>query len=184
MNLIGNKGSLKPIEENDINHEFVDWLNDAEVMNFLGISKTLSHTLESTKKWVGKTNQDSDKRLWGIFGLEGDLIGHLRLDIEWTWGVCTINIGIYNKKFWGMGIGTEVINLATNFAFNHLNMQKVEAGVLEGNTGSLKAFQKAGFKIEGIREKRRYNNGKYVNDILLGRVKIACKKSNCDNTFK
>ena len=100
----------------------------------------------------------------------GSYIGNIRLDIEWIWGVGTISLLIGAKSYWGRGHGTEAIKLISEFGFNTLRLHKIEAGILEGNNSSLKAFQKAGFEIEGRKGGNRFNMGKRVDTIQVGRI--------------
>jgi len=57
-----------------------------------------------------------------------------------------------------------------DYAFKRLNLHKVTAGVVAIHDASIKAFQKAGFEIEGVRKKHCFFNGKYVDAILLGQI--------------
>ena len=63
---------------------------------------------------------------------------------------------------------SEAIGLMVDYAFHTLNLNKLTCGCYSLNKASLKAFQKNGFEIEGIRKKHRYNNGGYIDTILLG----------------
>ena len=56
------------------------------------------------------------------------------------------------------------------FSFKHLNLHKLEAGILEDNVASVKAFAKSGFKQEGVLKENRFSEGKYVDVIRMGIV--------------
>ena len=51
--------------------------------------------------------------------------------------------------YWGRGIMTDAIRLATYFAFQHLDVVRVYATVFIGNMGSRQALEKCGFGLDG-----------------------------------
>ena len=170
MRLIKDKISLKALDLTPKNLQKLQiWLEDEEVVKYGGFVKTMPQTIEHIKSYLNKLLENPNVRLFGIY-YKNNYIGNIRLDIEWLWRIGTISILIGKKDEWGKGYGTEAIKLISDFGFNTLGLIKLEAGVLDGNEGSLKAFQRAGFKIEGCRRKNRFCNGEYVDVILLGRV--------------
>lgn len=49
----------------------------------------------------------------------------------------------------GQECGIEAIRLVSDYAFKRLNLHKVTAGIVAIHQASIKAFEKAGFEIEG-----------------------------------
>ena len=72
-------------------------------------------------------------------------IGH----INWRSGIADVGIMIGEKKYWGKGLGTEVVNLITKYAFDYLSLRKLVAGTNANNIGMCKCFFSNGFKKEG-----------------------------------
>ena len=60
------------------------------------------------------------------------------------------------KRRWGRGYALAIILWITQYGFNDLNLFRLEAGCYEDNSGSLRAFLKSGFVIEGFFQKIRY----------------------------
>lgn len=158
-----------------------EWLEDEEVVRYGGVVKTISQYRGEVERYINKLLDNPNCRLFGIYLDNNNYIGNIRLDIEWVWRVGTISILIGDKDQWGKGYGTEAINLITDFGFNTLGLHKIEAGILENNNGSIKAFQKAGFEIEGRKKHNRFNMGKYVDVIMMGKVNASCQESNCNH---
>jgi [ribosomal protein S5]-alanine N-acetyltransferase len=50
-------------------------------------------------------------------------------------------------------------------------LHKISAGVNASNKPSLRAFEKAGLKIEGRRKEELYVDGKYHDGIIMGLTK-------------
>jgi len=61
--------------------------------------------------------------------------------------------------------------MIVDFAFNKLNLNKVYAYVLAFNERGKKAFEKAGFPVEGILKRDRFINGEYTDVFLMAILK-------------
>jgi RimJ/RimL family protein N-acetyltransferase len=72
------------------------------------------------------------------------------------------------KEFRGMGYSKPVLCAGTDFAFEVMNMNRIDGEVLENNIASLKSALYAGFTEEGIRRKSIYKCGEYLNSIHIG----------------
>lgn len=60
---------------------------------------------------------------------------------------------------WGMGIGTEATHLMLHYAFEILNLHRLQLHVWVGNKRGFAAYQRAGFKLEGtLREAMKHHN--------------------------
>jgi RimJ/RimL family protein N-acetyltransferase len=65
-----------------------------------------------------------------------------------------LEIGFFiSEDFWGKGIATKAIKAATSYAFRDFDIVRVYAETFSDNTGSQKALQKAGFKLEATLKK-------------------------------
>lgn len=68
--------------------------------------------------------------------------------------------------FWNKGIVTEAAKEILNYAFQHLALNRAEAEVMIGNTGSERVLQKLGFTFEGVVRDGMFMDGNYY-DIKL-----------------
>lgn len=68
---------------------------------------------------------------------------------------------VLNPEYWGMGIATEMASVAIRFAFETLNMHRVEAKFMFGNDASLAVMKKLGMKFEGYQRDLLFVKGKY-----------------------
>ena len=170
MRLIGKNIILKALDLDDKKLKTLQrWLGDEEVVRHGGFVKTMPQSIKHIKSYLEKLQDSSDVRLFGIFFKNGSYIGNIRLDIEWIWRIGTISLLLGAKSYWGRGHGTEAIRLISDFGFNTLGLHKIEAGILDGNVGSLRAFEKAGFEVEGKKKHNRFSMGQYVDVILVGK---------------
>lgn len=77
-------------------------------------------------------------------------------------------IFIGEKSEWGKGYGTEATALITGYAFETLNMNRVWLQVYEYNERGIRAYERVGFKREGVFRQHRYHEGRYWDTIVMG----------------
>nr|WP_198044725.1 GNAT family protein [Lysinibacillus timonensis] len=88
------------------------------------------------------------------------LIGHISLYAIKRLPYSSAFIGYsIDERFTRKGIATEAVNSLVKFAFNDLNLHRIEAYVSPKNEGSIKVLERAQFIREGLLRKLLYING-------------------------
>ncbi len=77
-------------------------------------------------------------------------------------------IAIYDENCWSKGYGTEATSLMIKYAFDILNLNRIQLHVSSENIKGIKAYQKVGFEIEGTLREAMYHNNRYVDFIVMG----------------
>lgn len=169
--LTGTRFSLIPFKEEHISERYIGWLNDPEVNRFLEV-RFVHQTYDTVLAYVRSFYGDIEKYMWGIYPNDTTRpIGTATLSyINRHHQVGVIGLMIGEKEYWGKGFGTETIKLIVDYAFGGLGLHKVTAGAVADNRGSVKAFQKAGFEIEGEARSQFFLDGHYCNTLSLGIV--------------
>lgn len=169
MIINGKRIYLRRIVVPDINERYLSWMRDPRVYEFLE-SRFEKWTVRKLKDYVKRVSADPDYLFMAIISKKGNRhIGNIKLGpINRHHRSAEIGIIIGDKLFWGKGCATEAIRLITAHAFKKLKLHKLTAGAYANNMGSVKAFKRAGFSIEGIRKKHYLHRGKYVDGVLLG----------------
>ena len=162
----GDRICLKKLGSGNATRDYCSWLNDPEVTLHLVTKKA---TIESVKDYIKKKNADPNCAFFGIFHKEsGRHIGNIKLEpIDFGKKTGILGIMIGDKDYWGAGIGVEAITLLTEWAFDYLGLESIEAGVLSGNKRSKRAFEKAGFRVDRVEEKSMENKGKMEDKIIM-----------------
>lgn len=75
------------------------------------------------------------------------------------------------EPFWNKGIATIALTLATDYAFHQLGIEKLYAGVFEGNEGSCRVLEKCGYQLEGVLRRSVFKNKKLLDELRFGKVK-------------
>ena len=83
------------------------------------------------------------------------------------------NIGYDLKtEYWNHGYITEALNKVINFGFNQLEINRIEAEVMQGNESSERVLYKLNFKKEGILRQWMFWNEKYYDMTMFALLKI------------
>lgn len=160
---------LKLMEDKDINKSYLSWINDPAVNRFLE-SRFKKWTLRNLRKYVNDMQNNRDSLFFAIILKDrGRHIGNIKIGhINRIHKFADIGILIGDKSCWGKGYAKEAIKLVADYAFRSLKLHKLTAGAYATNAGSVKAFRKAGFSIEGVRLKHYRESAGYVDCVLMG----------------
>ena len=82
-----------------------------------------------------------------------------------------IGILIRNSKHRNNGIGSEALQLLTNYCFTHLNLHQLYCNISEDNDASIKLFTNQGFHQIGLKKDWILVNGTYKNEYLFQLIK-------------
>lgn len=153
--LIGQNIKLVKFTDSFVSAKYASWLNDQDVNRFL-----LTGRIPISVSELSNRNDYCNI----IFGIMTDLlynsdndncektndftnyIGVISIDgIDWINRKGEISYMIGEKDYWGFGIATEAVKLISGYAFSRLNLNKLEAGVVDGNNGSINVLERNGF---------------------------------------
>lgn len=125
-------------------------------------------TKEQEEVWI-KNKKESHTSLLIIAEVNGAVIGTCGLN-----GNCSerfkhsAEIGVViKKKYWGLGIGKEIMNQAINWG-KEKGLQRITLGVDSNNTKAINLYLNLGFMIEGRREKyKKLADGTYISSYIM-----------------
>jgi RimJ/RimL family protein N-acetyltransferase len=162
--LRGRKVILRPLEQADV-PLLTRWINDPEVRQYLVSQVPQSEEME--RNWVSKIDPNNSIVL-GIQIIDGPLIGTLAiLHISWRDRLAITGTMIGEKQYWGKGYGTDAKMVLLDYAFNTLNLHKVCSGACGFNKRSIRYSLRCGYKIEAVRKKHLFRNGRYCDQVEL-----------------
>lgn len=175
--IIGDEIYLRPLDVEDAD-AFVLWLNDAETRQYLGMQNVLNSIRE--REYIEELYKDDRKINLGIVLKDDDeLIGATGLeDISLPHRNAEIGIVIGNKDCWSKGYGTEALNLIMGHGFDQLNLHKIFLSVFSFNARAIRAYEKSGFKREGVFRDHLYRNGKYHDVYYMGILENEWRERN------
>ena len=139
---------------------------DAEAIaiaaNHLDIAKWMRNTfphpysVEDAAKFITFARSQSPLREFAICTPDGrTVIGGIGLKARDDIHHRTMELGYWlGTDYWGQGIATEAIASFSDWTFEHFqHILRIEAEVLEGNDGSIRALEKARYVLEARKKK-------------------------------
>lgn len=164
--LTGEKITLRPIEVADVD-ALLPWVNDPEVTRTLLIYRPMNR--EAEIEFIERMTKSEQDVVLGIVVKATDrLIGAAGLNqVDMRSRQCQFGIFIGDKAEWGKGYGTEATRLMTDFAFATLNLNRVWLHVTAENTAGIKAYERVGYRREGILNQAYYKEGRYQDLVAM-----------------
>jgi len=167
--LCGSKVRLAALTEGDL-PTMARWHQDAEFLRLYDSRPAYPKTEAELARWLEELQKDRHTFAFAVRPVEGDdLIGYLELDgINWQHGVCGMGLAIGDQANWGQGYGYEATQLGLAFAFNELNLHRVQVTVFSYNERSIALIEKVGFQREGAYREFLQRDGRRYDMILYG----------------
>ena len=162
---------LRQIVQEDI-HDIFKGLSHPEVIKYYGVSyKTLEETQEQID-WYRGLEENETGIYWAICSVDNSTF----------YGVGGLNnLDKKNKKaeigfwllpdFWNKGFMKEAFPLICNFAYNSLNLHRIEGFVDSRNITCKKAIEKMGFIFEGSMRDCEIKDNQFLSVDIYSKLK-------------
>lgn len=168
--IYGERIRLRAVERDDLK-KYHEWLNDPEVTRGLALYLPLSMVDE--ENWFdAMTKRDPNEKPFAIeikkrktWKLIGNC-GFHNIEAQNRCGEVGIVIG--DKTEWNKGYGAEAMTLLQRHGFETLNLNRVYLRVYADNVRAVRAYEHAGFVLEGRLRQAHYKYGKYEDVLLMG----------------
>jgi RimJ/RimL family protein N-acetyltransferase len=146
---------------------FAQWGRDSEYQRLLNSGPSALFSAAATRGFIEKGLGENDL-LWSIRLLPEEItIGFISLEgFNWQARSAWVAIGIGDPAHRGKGLGTEAMDVLMRYAFEHLNLNRVNLTVYEFNPRAVRSYEKSGFVHEG-RQRQWLNRGGQRWDMLF-----------------
>ncbi len=188
--IYGDRIRLRALERADLPY-FVSWLNDPEVRQ--GLSRYLPLSMAEEEHWFEETlkrdpverplaieikiNNNLTDRAEGELQTDWIMIGNAGIfNLDWRNRSAELGIMIGDKRYWGKGYGTETMQLLLRHGFTTLNLHRIYLRVFADNPRAIRAYQKAGFTLEGRLRQAEFHAGKYQDVLVMSVLKPEWKE--------
>lgn len=100
--------------------------------------------------------------------VDGQAVGNIGFTVKDDIYRYNAEIGYWlSEPYWGRGIMTEAIPIMTDYIFKNFQVNRLFACVLEGNTGSMRVLETAGYQCEAVLRKAAIKNNQYLNEHIF-----------------
>lgn len=144
----------------------------AEIANNFAIAKWLTnkypypYSLDDAKAFIASASEADPSSIFAITH-DNEVIGAIGIhkqDDVWSKNA-ELEYWIA-EEFWGKGIATYAIKELVVYGFNHLNLNRIFARPFGTNTGSRKALENAGFRLEATLPKTIWKNNEWYDECI------------------
>jgi diamine N-acetyltransferase len=133
----------------------------------------LPTSIEDQRKKIEKMTSDHNTIFFTICSVETDKpIGITAFHrIDWVGRMAIFYIAIAEKENWSKGYGKETTSLMVRYAFETLNLNRVQLHVAVENEAAVNVYKKCGFVVEGTLRQAMYHRNRYSDFYVMGILK-------------
>lgn len=165
VGLQGEKVRLVPVDKRLHLDNALRWMNDPDVVQYL--MRTTGVTPGMEEEWMDRVQKRDTDFVWAILDETGRHIGFTGIHgIDWRLRLGTTGTVIGEKAAWRKGYGSDVMRIRTRFAFETLNLHRLQSESRIDNIGSQRALEKVGYRREGVARKKLFWGGRWYDTIL------------------
>ena len=166
LSLRNDSVAIGPILPEDTGAIFL-WLNDVESANLDLPYRPLDWM--NYNVWLAEAGKNASQVLFALRRVRDPrIIGFIAITkIHPVYRSAEIGVRIGYPADRGQGLGRAALSLALKYAWNHLNLGRVQLNVFESNMRAIRAYQAAGFAFEGKLRRAAFINGVYEDVVLM-----------------
>jgi RimJ/RimL family protein N-acetyltransferase len=167
--LVGDLVQLRPLQERDL-AQLERWWSDPEWQVFQ--QQTVRPQPDGPAQELFRSWSRNDSGASVGFSVETrssqELVGHITL-----WGAslptrsATLGV-IIGAPHVGAGYGTDAVRVVTRYGFRVMGLHRIGLTVAAFNDRGRRAYEKAGFQVEGVRREAVFTDGGFTDEVLMG----------------
>lgn len=125
------------------------------------------YTVRDASSWI-RMNRSYQQPVNMAVEVGGRAVGNVGFTIKEDIYRHNAEIGYWlGEPFWHQGIMSEAVPAMVNYIFSHFQVNRLFACVLEGNSGSMRVLEHAGFRPEAVLRKAAVKNNKYMDEHIF-----------------
>lgn len=148
------------------------WVNDAETRHLIG-GPAYQMSLASREDFLRSRLTPSFDGVYLMIEVcdtpEPVVIGTIELrKITPEHRSAEVGILLGDRAYWGRGYGTDAMRTVCRFAFEEMDLHRIQLGVMEFNTRATRSYERVGFVVEGRLRQDTYLGGHYYDTLIMG----------------
>lgn len=170
--IYGDKVILRQIQEDDIEEYYIAGFSfeDKEINRLTGTKVKV--TKELIEEYVKRISKDENRYDFLILDKDRNIIGESVInEFDEDINAANFRIVIFKSENLGKGFGSEAIKLTIKFAFEKVNLNRLQLDVFDFNERAQKAYKKAGFILEGRLRDVEIIDNKYCDVLIMSILK-------------
>lgn len=161
---------IRPWTHEDLPN-LVNLANNKNIWNNLRNYFPHPYTEADGKDWFAKVI-GAEPVLNFAIDLDGQAVGGIGVICNADVYALSAEIGYWiGEPYWGQGIATEAIRQMTEYVFYYFDIIRIYAEVFENNKASMRALEKNGYYLEGVRRKAVFKNQVLMDDYIWVKIR-------------
>jgi len=145
--------------------------DNTNITDFLMDRFPSPYTMDEAVNWI-KMMQHQDPMVIFSIAVDGNVVGGIGLELRGDVYSKAPLIGYWlGQEYWGRGIMPEAVKLVTNYAFTHLDVVRLQAGIFGNNPKSMRVLEKAGYTKEGVMKSSIFKNGVILDEHIYAIIR-------------
>jgi len=168
---------IRSYERNDKN-ALVKYANNTKISNNVRDSFPYPYTEDDAQAWITAATNQNPEINFGIAN-RNELIGGIGLMFQPDVYRFSAEIGYWiAEPYWGKGIASLALVALSKYAFEQFDLNRIFAGVFQGNRASMRVLEKSGFKLEGRLRKSVYKDNRFKDQLMYSILKEELLENN------
>ncbi len=166
------------LSDNELKGNYPVWFYDQEV-NQHNSHWSRPVDYKQVSQFVDSLATDNSKLVFSVYAIKDNVhIGNISLQsIDHFNQTSELALLFGEKEYWGKGYATDSASLIMDYAFKHLNLNRIYLGCLQSNIAMNKLAKKLGFHQEGVRRQAIFNSGTFQDVVEYGILKDEFKNA-------
>jgi RimJ/RimL family protein N-acetyltransferase len=128
------------------------------------------YTLADAENWIKRSLAARPENSFAI-DVSGEAVGGIGFEPKDDVERFSAEVGYWlGEEFWGRGICTAALRIATPFAIESFSLNRILALPFTENLASIRVLEKAGYVREGLLRKSAYKDGRFLDQALYAYV--------------
>ena len=163
-------GQLRPWREGD-EDSLVRHASNRHIWNNVRDFFPYPYTPRDAHSWVRSNKSYQQPNNFAV-EIDGQAVGNIGFTVKDDIYRYNAEIGYWlSESYWGRGVMTEALPVITRYIFQYFQVNRIFACVLEGNAGSMKVLEAAGYQHEAVHRKAAVKNNQYLDEHIFSMLR-------------
>jgi RimJ/RimL family protein N-acetyltransferase len=130
------------------------------------------YTRARGEEWLTRQSQAREPLMNFVIDFAGECVGGIGFERFEDVNRLTAEIGYWvAEPFWGRGLATRALCEATDHAFEHFELERLQATVFEWNVASARVLEKCGYALEARLQRNIIKDGRIGDTLVYARFR-------------
>ena len=159
-------GRLRPWREGD-EESLSRYASNRQIWNNVRDFFPYPYTPRDAHSWV-RSNKSTHQPNNFAIEIDGRAVGNIGFTVKDDIYRYNAEIGYWlGEDYWRRGIMTEAVPVVTDYIFENFQVNRIFACVLEGNLGSMRVLETAGYRHEAVHRQAAVKNEQHLDEHIF-----------------